>query len=412
MYVTNGVEQILGFSPMQLVGKSFYYCIAENCLSEAVRTLESAKGNDSIAYLRFFFRDPTLPDPPQVELGDSDSDESDDGGVPLTSRMASRNTSVDMHSASPLVDGESGPQTSVDSPQPNGTQEHGDTNNRPRLQSQEVNGAQSQSSSGNSTDLDGDTTDGIFERPILPAQSSASSITPQDVQSNSGHIEVEAVVSCTSDGLVVVLRKAHPMLTPVTNQDPPQYPNGLFASPWALEPVIPPSLQQTTSAPTMSFPPTSEPTESGFMSAIRDVAVFAWSLMGINGSLIDKAIGTPSGEATPPGGLPVWDPNAAPGQNDAYNGFSGGTHRPLKGMGETDGVIKSDGRVDGEITSSDDEVLWKRAPEMPAYRKPKRRAHQDAFEVDGHENSTDGSAPHDQDRRRRKLDNGERSTSR
>ena len=41
---------------------SFYYCIAENCLQDAIKCLENAKGNDSIAYLRFWFRDPRTQD--------------------------------------------------------------------------------------------------------------------------------------------------------------------------------------------------------------------------------------------------------------------------------------------------------------------------------------------------------------
>jgi len=155
MYATNGVEEILGFSSMQLIGKSFYYCIAENCLSEAVRTLESAKGNDSIAYLRFFFRDPTLPDPPQVQHGDSDSDESDDGGVPITSRMTSRSSSVDTNSALPVTDGDHVPQISIESFQPGRTQEHGDTKNISRVHSYEVDGVQSQTSSGDYSDPEG-----------------------------------------------------------------------------------------------------------------------------------------------------------------------------------------------------------------------------------------------------------------
>ncbi|KAF1361071.1 hypothetical protein EJ07DRAFT_75914, partial [Lizonia empirigonia] len=64
MYATSGIEQIVGISGEEMKGHSFYYCIALNCLTEAVRCLESAKGNDSIAYMRFMFRDPRQEDPP------------------------------------------------------------------------------------------------------------------------------------------------------------------------------------------------------------------------------------------------------------------------------------------------------------------------------------------------------------
>ena len=58
MYSTNAVADILGVSAEEMHGKSFYECIDENCLPDAIRCLESAKANDSIAYLRFVFRDP------------------------------------------------------------------------------------------------------------------------------------------------------------------------------------------------------------------------------------------------------------------------------------------------------------------------------------------------------------------
>ena len=49
------------------------------------------------------------------------------------------------------------------------------------------------------------------------------------------------------------------------------------------------------------------PAQSAFMQSIRDVAVFAWALVGINGSLADYSVGKPVGESQPPNGFPVWD---------------------------------------------------------------------------------------------------------
>jgi hypothetical protein len=46
------------------------------------------------------------------------------------------------------------------------------------------------------------------------------------------------------------------------------------------------------------------------MRSIRDVAVFAWALVGINGNLASYSHGQPGGESQPPDGLPIWDPNA------------------------------------------------------------------------------------------------------
>ncbi len=421
MFATGGVSQILGVEPCQLSGKSFYYCIAESCLSEAVKCLESAKSNDSIAYLRFWYRNPlqTVSSAHSVVMDDEEESESDDdGGVRI--RESSR-SSVEMRDATPQLADASLRRTnsSNSAPQVDGVADESAVidctssrsrianerlishnrslseriaNEPPNLRNRMVDldraieervmnrmtsssrTSHGQSSSDNSTDLDGNACDAIFDRPEL--QRSASSQTSPDPDLG---MEIEAVISCTSDGLVVVLRKAHP-LTPHTMgvSEEPYFANGLFASPWAPQPVMPPQMQQTTVNPQIVFPGMPEPAEAGFMAAIRDVAVFAWSLTGINGSLTQYGHGQPSGEALPPGGLPVWDPNDIVGQkNDAYNGFSGSKHRPLQGMGDP-----SCPRLD-ESSSSEDEVLWKREPTMSAWRRPKRRAHHDAFGEDG-----------------------------
>ncbi|EGE01069.1 hypothetical protein TEQG_00123 [Trichophyton equinum CBS 127.97] len=59
IYATPSIVNVLGIPPSSLISTSFYYCIEECCLPKAVQCLESAKANDSIAYLRFWFRDPT-----------------------------------------------------------------------------------------------------------------------------------------------------------------------------------------------------------------------------------------------------------------------------------------------------------------------------------------------------------------
>ncbi|KAJ5232953.1 hypothetical protein N7468_005909 [Penicillium chermesinum] len=234
MYATSGVSEILGLSPNQLVAKSFFYCIQEKCLRDAVRCLESAKSNDSIAYLRFWFRNPLQDDNPNIS--------------PYTASMVSN--------------------------------------------------------------------------PIPP-------------------LELEAVVSCTSDGLVVILRRARAPI-PTTSLPPqpvPVYSNGLFAAPWALEPVFsygasshtqetalsgsaypenkdfpqkkPPSGVEDTPSTSTGFPPSVRsppeanqrgsggPDADQLMQSIRDVAVFAWGIVGINRSLEQFKRGTPSGAAQP-----------------------------------------------------------------------------------------------------------------
>lgn len=324
MYATNGLADILGITAEELNGKSFYYCIQENCLKDAVKCLESAKANDSIAYLRFWFRDPRLDDPPdrdeRMTDGNSSGDE-DEGGVHLSELMdedgsehAVTSESSNMHSS---AEQSSTARSSLE-PRPYHETHPGamDPNSR--------------SSSGNSTDLGGNSNDAIFDQPAA-AQSSSSSFslpTPdRDTQSfRQCQIELEAVVSCTSDGLVVVLRKARPTIPQISEPQaaPVEHPyrNGLFASPWATDPIMPspqqrpmyaqhnsyrpnPALRSTAvhvGAPTVEGPANS----ADFMNTIRDVAVFAWALTGINGSLAQFSRGKPTGEAQPPGGLPIW----------------------------------------------------------------------------------------------------------
>jgi hypothetical protein len=60
-------------------------------------------------------------------------------------------------------------------------------------------------------------------------------------------------------------------------------------------------------APSMQF-------QNTFMQSIRDVAVFAWALTGINGCLTEYARGTPVGESQPPDGFPIWNPLPDPNQ--------------------------------------------------------------------------------------------------
>ncbi|GJC93920.1 hypothetical protein ColKHC_02746 [Colletotrichum higginsianum] len=91
MFATNAVSSILGVRPDQIKDKSFYECIQENCLPDAIRCLESAKANDSIAYLRFWYRDPRRPEDfdeeDDGEHNSGNSSDSDGGGVQLDGQL-------------------------------------------------------------------------------------------------------------------------------------------------------------------------------------------------------------------------------------------------------------------------------------------------------------------------------------
>lgn len=330
MYATNGLADIIGIPANELCGKSFYYCIQENCLREAVKCLESAKANDSIAYLRFWYRDPRQDQQADHDEHMSDghsSGDDDDGGVHLAELMDHEGSENAVYS-----DSSNSMRSSVE---------------RDRMHNDSFD-PNSRSSSGNSTDMGANSNEAMFDQPARAQQSRTSSIsTPDDQQSSwsssSAQIELEAVVSCTSDGLVVVLRRAKPFVPQISHptheavQSP--YANGYFASPWASDPILPsagdrthpalPHLQQPSQAP---LHPTATvgnaaaakgPATEDFMNSIREVAVFAWALTGINGSLEKYQRGTPSGESQPPGGLPVWDPSANAGPENIERPIGG-----------------------------------------------------------------------------------------
>jgi len=90
-----------------------------------------------------------------------------------------------------------------------------------------------------------------------------------------------------------------------------------FAAPWGADPIRPHVHQFNPQYPFrhgLLAPqlPAGGPPIDEFMMSIREVAVFAWSLTGINGNIATYGHGTPRGESLPPGGLPIWDPYAQP----------------------------------------------------------------------------------------------------
>ena len=320
MYATNGLENVLGISSVELQNKSFYYCIQENCLPEAIRCLESAKANDSIAYLRFWFRDPRQDDDNDQDEAMSDTPSTDnddeDGGVQLNNGVE---TDTSEYAA--------------------GSSSSGFAFSRVQNGSSiSQNGRYSHATNSSGSSTNGSRPSDVFEHPSV-AQSSASSLPAQisDQERIRGRdIELEAVVSCTSDGLVVILRAARPFVLDSLRQPTriaePRYKNGLFASPWASEPILPPdearhmteinpAFRNTGALPIngngqhMDLNKPGPPTED-FMNSIREVAVFAWALTGINGSLAQYSRGTPMPGARPYGGMPVWDPDASNGDVD------------------------------------------------------------------------------------------------
>lgn len=216
MFATTAVTSILGLRPDELLDRPFYHCIQENCLAAAIDCLERAKKNESIAYLRFWFRDPRQDDlvqraPPPDDDDDTDmTTDNDDGDDDDDDDASLDGSSVEI------------PGSEKDWPSEQEMQADGQTGDRCRAQSE----PQRRRSPNSRTYPTPPPSDGI--------------ITPHAVPGR-GAFELEAVVSCTSDGLVVVLRKARP---PIPDPQLPLIPafnhaNGLFAAPWGQQPIEP-----------------------------------------------------------------------------------------------------------------------------------------------------------------------------
>ncbi|KAI8632024.1 hypothetical protein F5Y19DRAFT_383276 [Xylariaceae sp. FL1651] len=311
MFATNAVSSILGVRPDQLQGKSLYECIAENCLADAIKCLESAKANDSIAYLRFWSRDPRREEDFEENGSDigmedeeddlSESEDSDpDGGVDLHEVMDVQPDNASDHFIK--TEATSSPETTPATILPSSSSRNGSSSRLiSQVQAEPVR---------------------FSRRQVVQREPPAPRREPIPT------CELEAVVSCTSDGLVVVLRRARP---PIPSLHPPLLPadfeNGLFAAPWSEQPIrpnFPPELFYTFQPPLLpQYMPLRDhvkaaggPPIDQLMKSIRDVAVFAWGLVGINGNLASYSHGIPRGESQPDG-LPIWDPNA---QETSYRG--------------------------------------------------------------------------------------------
>ena len=228
LYATHAAQLVLGCDPDQAVGRSFYEFVEGGYLYGAVNAIENAKKNDSIAYLRILWKttlEPIPHDEPMEESADDDYDEEEDDDDDVW--------------------------TEDQSHEPRSYQQH-----------------------------------------------SSQSPIPD------GCLEVECLISASSDGLIVVVRRAPPLDRYPPNVRPP----GIFASPWSPSPwppfaIVPPPPPATpTHSPpvgellqnilSLPRPPANtvletapvEPGPSGrdVMNSIRDVSVFAWSIVMLN----------------------------------------------------------------------------------------------------------------------------------
>jgi hypothetical protein len=195
LYATTNTAAVLGVGSEHLVSKSFYDCIEEGYLYPAVHCIESVKANDSVAYLRFWFRSPLEHD----DL-DSDAHSSDDEG----SMYYGNGDVEDYNNTGPL-----------DSPLSSGP-----------------------------------------NSPMFPP----SSLNPR--------VEIEAMVSCSSDGLVLVLRRAtSPVPTWMKSSSHPIYVKQNQAPAHWEEPA---AIQHNAKPFPSAMPFAGGPDEQTLMSSIRE----------------------------------------------------------------------------------------------------------------------------------------------
>ncbi|EGY20826.1 uncharacterized protein VDAG_02350 [Verticillium dahliae VdLs.17] len=279
MFATNAVSTILGVRPDQMRDKSFYECIQENCLPDAIRCLERAKANDSIAYLRFWYRDPRREEDFDEEEDEEEDDEDEDGRRSINSGDSEcgdaqlySHMDIDVNPSSPKI-----------------KLEHEDSHQSMSSISSAFNGVAMESGSSG----------GVYQTP----PSAGSRTGPGRPVPESGRmprarrrrapvppLELEAVVS--------FLRAASsPLPGPATHS--PRVPTGAqynFQLPYATQ--QPSQYGGTVKA-------ADGPPLDPLMSSIRGVAVLAWALIGIDGNLATYTRGLPQGKAQPPDGIPI-----------------------------------------------------------------------------------------------------------
>jgi len=109
--------------------------------------------------------------------------------------------------------------------------------------------------------------------------------------------EVECLLSASSDGLIVVVRRAPPL----EGVEPTARPPGIFASPWAITPLPPmafapppPSPIERPTEPEIveNMPHVPGPSGQQVMQSIRDVSVFVWSIAMLNDNVSQDNMST------------------------------------------------------------------------------------------------------------------------
>lgn len=327
MFATTSIAEVLGLEPGQLENKSFYECIQDNCLDDAMECIEAAKANDSIAYLRFWSRDARREDELSEQASGNDGDLS---GDTLAGDSSGRDESG-QGSGSNSAHRDSTPRrNSSDSEQGGVRLDAGMDLDSPVMSASPIKREpMSQEPEGARITADMPGSSGFSSHQESATQSSASDTESvvRPVQRGGSNtrrqrgppyplpsVEIEAFISCTSDGLVVILRRARELPTSAAGPSSESNRQGLFAAPWAPQPVAAhygpsahhePQAHHVSHAPSQHVPMQPEVAATGgppvdqLMASIQEVAVFAWALVGINRGMAAHSQGNPTGEAQP-----------------------------------------------------------------------------------------------------------------
>ncbi|BFZ53814.1 hypothetical protein PYCC9005_000845 [Savitreella phatthalungensis] len=237
MYASQAAQEVLGIDPHAVVGKSFWECVDRPALDGCIDAIDRAKQNDSVAYMRFGWRNPFNPG-------------STSGAAQVDSPV---DTPEDSHSGS-------------DSPSVLSTVLSGGMS---------AVAAAAAAAAGTQTSAHSSRRAASTLSRSTREESTPSSTSREDVP----QLDVEGILSCSSDGLILVLRRASPFRTAAPS-------TGLFAVPWSTIPLYAP-------------PPSTDSAQSEMMDSIQQVGVFVWGLATNDEVVRLHARGTPGEGAVP-----------------------------------------------------------------------------------------------------------------
>lgn len=260
LYTTEAVTEMLGIHPRDMNGKSFLECIHEADIMRATDVIESAKDNNSIVYLRFRWRDPRgnmdrrlNPRPngfTNVANGNHLGSSRNGNNLSLSTNgnwsEPNQNGTIGISSSNGNTDNYGNP-----------TESAAATNSSAQNGISHISNGYEDSDEDTDNHCSDDGEDSDDEEGLLREEE----VSYEVPHPPSGDTWVECVISCTSDGLVAVLRKSRSAV----DSEVPTGSVPVAYAPWATQPIIPKDNAYVI-----------HPEQADFMETIRQVAAFAW----------------------------------------------------------------------------------------------------------------------------------------